>query len=251
MPRRLIDLSMPVHNGMLTFPRIVKPTLEMHETWQEFAERIGAAEHGVTWLTASYRVELSDHVGTHMDALRHLVAEAPGPEGIPLDYCYGDGVLLDFRSLPKGAGITAAQVQEELDRIGYTLKPLDIVLIWTGAGAYQDQPRYLTDHCGMTAEATHWLLDQGIKVMGIDAVTFDPPVWAMFERKQFWEAHRVMCEREYYHLENLTNLDQIGRPFGFRLAVFPIKWVNTTAAPVRAVAIIEDEPAPTTPEHAA
>jgi len=37
---RLVDLSMPVHNGMVTFPRIVKPTIEMYETWEEFAERI-------------------------------------------------------------------------------------------------------------------------------------------------------------------------------------------------------------------
>ena len=72
----------------------------------------------------------------------------------------------------------------------------------------------------MTGEATHWMLDQGIKVVGIDAITFDPPVWAMFERKQFWEAHRVMLEREYYHLENMTNLDQLP-PHGFKLSVFP------------------------------
>ncbi|HLH73911.1 MAG TPA: cyclase family protein, partial [Chloroflexota bacterium] len=127
-----------------------------------------------------------------------------------------------------------------LERIDYRLKPGDIVLIHTGAGAYQDEERYLTDHCGMTAEATNWLIDQGIKVMGIDAITFDPPVWAMFERKQFWEAHRVMLEREYYHLENLTNLDQIGRPHGFKISAFPIRWTGSTAAPVRAVAIVEE-----------
>jgi kynurenine formamidase len=34
---------------------------------------------------------------------------------------------------------------------------------------------------------------------------------------------------------------RIGRPFGFTLAVFPTKWVGTTAAPVRAVAIVEDD----------
>lgn len=239
MGRRLIDLSMPVHNDMITFPRIVPPTLEMYETWQEFAERIGAAAEGAPWLTASYRVALSDHVGTHMDSLRHLNDDTPGPEAIPLEYCYGDGVVLDFRHKAKGEGITAAEVQEALGRIAYTLKPLDIVLIMTGAGAYQDEQRYLTDQSGMTRDATLWLIDQGIKMMGIDAITFDPPVWAMFARKQFWEAHLVMREREYYHLENLTNLDKIGRPFGFTLAVFPIKWVNTTAAPVRAVAIVE------------
>ena len=240
MGTRLVDLSMPVHNDMVTFPRIVRPALVMYETWEEFAERIGAAKYGATSLTASHMVVLSDHVGTHIDARKHLVKEAPGPEGIPLEYCYGDGVVLDFRHKEKGAGITAAEVQEALKKIEYTLKPLDIVLIMTGAGSYQNEDRYLTDHCGMTAEATHWLIDQGIKVMGIDAITFDPPVWAMFERKQFWEAHRVMCEKEYYHLENLTNLDKIGRPHGFKIATFPIKWTGTTAAPVRAVAIVED-----------
>ena len=37
----------------------------------------------------------------------------------------------------------------------------------------------------------------------------------------------------------MTNLDQLP-PHGFELTVFPVKWVNTTAAPVRAVAIIEE-----------
>jgi kynurenine formamidase len=174
-----------------------------------------------------------------MDALRHMRENGPGAEQIPIEYCYGDGVCLDFRHLPKGAGITVDDMQAALAKIDYTLKPLDIVLIHTGAGAIQDSQAYLTDHVGMTAAATHWMLDQGIKVAGIDAITFDPPVWAMFERKQFWEAHHVMVTREYYHLENMTNLDQLP-PFGFRLSVFPVKWSQTTGAPVRAVAIIED-----------
>ena len=173
-----------------------------------------------------------------MDSLRHLRDDAPGPEGIPLDYCFGNGVCLDFRHLSIGAGISVNDVKSALTKIHYTLQPLDIVLIHTGAGKIHDKEAYLTDHVGMTGEATHWILDQGIKVMGIDAVTFDPPVWAMFERKQFWEAHRVMLEREYYHLENMTNLDQLPG-HGFQLSVFPVKWVNTTASPVRAVALLE------------
>lgn len=240
MGRRLIDLSMAVHNEMVTFPRVVRPALLMYETWQEFAERIGAAKYGVDSLTAHCMVVIGDHIGTHMDSLRHLRSDAQGPESIPLDYCYGDGVCLDFRHLAKGAGIGVQDVKDALTKIRYQLKPLDIVLIHTGAGKLQDSEKYLTDHVGMTGEATHWLLDQGVKMTGIDAVTFDPPVWAMFERKQFWEAHRVMNTREYYHLENLTNLDQLPG-HGFTVSLFPVKWVNTTAAPVRAVAILEDK----------
>ncbi|MEJ2710624.1 MAG: cyclase family protein [Anaerolineales bacterium] len=129
--------------------------------------------------------------------------------------------------------------EEALAKIDYTIKPLDIVLIWTGASAYNDSDRYLTDHCGMTAESTNWLLDQGVKVTGIDAVTYDRPVKAMFETKEFWPAHRVMLEREYYHLENMQGFESLPAT-GFKVCVFPIKWVNSTAAPVRAVAIIEE-----------
>jgi kynurenine formamidase len=241
MGRRLVDLSMPVHNDMISFPRIVRPSIVMYETWEEFATRIGAAAYGVTALTASYLAVLSDHLGTHIDALKHLRHDGSGPEAIPLERCYGPGVLLDFTWKPKGSGITAAELQQQLAAIPYTLQPGDIVLIHTGAGRYQDEERYLTDHCGMTAAATLWLIGQGVQVMGIDAITFDPPVWAMFARQEFWEAHRVMVEHDYWHVENLTNLEQIGRATGFTVACWPVKWVGTTAAPVRAVAIIEDE----------
>lgn len=238
MNQKLVDLSMGVHNDMVAFPRVVRPALAMYETWEEFAQRIGAAKYGISKLAASYLVVTGDHIGTHIDALRHFREDGPGPEGIPIEYCYGHGVCLDFRHLSKGAGISVSDMKAALVKIQYTLKPLDIVLIHTGAGKIQHTEAYLTDHVGMTGESTEWLLDQGVKVTGIDAVTYDPPVWAMFERKKFWEAHRVMIKREYYHLENLTNLDQLP-PYGFTLSLFPIKWVNTTAAPVRAVAILE------------
>ena len=240
MARRIVDLSMPVHADMLTFPRVPPPALCVNETHEQFAERIGAKEFGVDMLTAHYLVVQDDHVGTHCDAVKHIVPDAGGPETIPLEYCIGDGVLLDFTDKPPGHVISADEVAAAVDAIGYALKERDIVLIHTGAGAYNTEERYKTDHPGMSAAATRWLIARGVRMMGIDAITFDPPVWAMFEKRLFWEAHRVMWDEEYWHLENLMNLEQIGRPHGFQLSVLPIKWTGTTAAPVRAVAIVED-----------
>lgn len=183
---------------------------------------------------------LGDHVGTHIDALKHFRKGGAGPEGIPIEYCYGDGVLLNFRHIENGAAISVDDLLEALGKIDYAIKPRDIVLIMTGARGYNDEARHLTEHCGVSKQAANRLINQGFKVMGIDAITRDPPVWAMFERKQFWESHRVMIEREYYHLENLCNLEAIPQPRGFKLSVLPIKRVDTTAAPARAAAIIED-----------
>ena len=86
MAQELTDLSMPVHNDMVSFPRVVRPALVMYETWQQFAERVGAAKFGVDWLTAHCLIVLGDHIGTHMDSLRHMRDDAPGPEGIPLEH---------------------------------------------------------------------------------------------------------------------------------------------------------------------
>ena len=103
MTRRLVDLSMPVHPDMLTFPRVPPPALCVYESHAEFAERIGAAAHGVDSLTASYLVVQNDHVGTHCDARKHIVPTAGGRREIPLEWCYGDGVLLDFRARREAA----------------------------------------------------------------------------------------------------------------------------------------------------
>ncbi len=240
MGQRFVDLSMPVHQQMKLFPRIAEPKMVMKESWKEFADGIGAGAYGEDHLTAHYSITLSDHAGTHIDSLKHMGDEnSPGPEGIPLEYCFGDGVVLDFRHLEFGSAITVDDLTGALGKIGYELKPRDIVLIRTGASEYNDEDRYLTDHVGMSAEATKYLIDHDCRVTGIDAPTYDPPVWAMFETKKFWLAHKVMQTDPYWHIENLTNLGELPS-HGFKLSVFPIKWVGTTGAPVRAVAILDD-----------
>ena len=120
--KRIVDLSMPVHGDMLTFPRVPPPAITVYESHEDFATRIGAAAHGVDSLTASYLVVSNDHVGTHLDARKHIVPSAGGPETIPLEYCMSDGVLLDFTRAEKGHVITSGEVEAELDRIGYELK---------------------------------------------------------------------------------------------------------------------------------
>ncbi len=237
---KIIDLSMTVHDDMVTFEGVPQPKIVEKESHEEYATNVGANEYGITSLTAHYEVTVSDHAGTHIDSLYHIVPDGPSVEEIPLDYCYGDGVLLDFSEKPAGYVISEEDIKQKLEEIDYQIKPLDIVLIQTGASRYNDEKRYLVEHCGMSRDSTLWLINQGVKVMGIDAPTFDPPVKTMFEEEKFWEAHRVMNEEEYYHLENMENFDALPEPYGFKISVLPIKWKGVTGAPVRAVAIIED-----------
>jgi kynurenine formamidase len=101
------------------------------------------------------RVEMTTHNGTHMDAPWHYHPTMNGGEAamtidaVPLDWCMGPGVRLDFRHLPDGHVVTAAEVAAEFDRIGHDLRPGDIVLVNTRAGARYGQPDYVASGCGM------------------------------------------------------------------------------------------------------
>jgi len=112
------------------------------------------------------KLELTTHNGTHMDAPWHYHPTMDGGkpaltiDQIPLEWCFGPGVKLDFRDRPDGHVISATEVEAELKRIGHTLKPGDIVLVNTSAGALYGDPGYVSAGCGMGREATLWLLDQ-------------------------------------------------------------------------------------------
>ena len=68
-------------------------------------------------------------------------------------------------------------------------------------------------HAGLTASATEWLIDQGVKLIGIDAWGLDRPFdvtakEAKAGKSQFWEAHLVGRRKKYCQIEKLCNLDR-------------------------------------------
>lgn len=204
---------------------------------------------GFGWATEE--ITASSHAGTHVDAPWHYYptsGDSPARtiDELPLEWFYGDGVLLNMLHKERGGSVSAAEVRAELARIGYTLKPLDIVLVQTGADKEWGQTGYSVAGAGMSAEATRWLIDQGIRVMGIDAWNWDAPYWAMRQRFRLtgdpaviWEAHRVGKDAEYCQIERLANLDQLPFPYGFKVSCFPIKLRAGSAGWSRVVAMFD------------
>lgn len=195
-------------------------------------------------------VTLSVHTGTHLDSPAHYGTRCEGKtpktiEQIPLSWCYGDGVMLTIHKKP-GAEITAKDLDEETNRIGYKIKAGDIVLINTGAYKKWGTPRYFFDAPGLGKEGTKHLIDQGVKVIGTDAFSLDRPFTYMVndyyrtkDSGYLWPAHTYGREKEYCQLEKLSNLDEIPCNFGFKVCCFPVKFMGLSASFVRAVAIVE------------
>lgn len=258
MARRFIDISVSLETEIASDPPGIEPKIQ-YLGHQETAEQLMSFFPGLTrdelpggegW--AVEWLQVLTHNGTHLDAPYHYHSTMSGGERaitideVPLEWCFAPGVKLDFRHLDDGHVVTAAEVEAELARIGHRLRPLDIVVVNTAAGAAYGRPDYLAKGCGMGREATLCLLEQGVRVTGTDAWSWDAPFIHTAARyaetgdaSLIWEGHRAGMEIGYCHLEKLHNLEALPAT-GFTISCFPFKIKAASAGFTRAVAIIDE-----------
>lgn len=190
------------------------------------------------------------HATTHIDAPWHYAPTTDGKpaktaDQIPLEWCYGEGLVIDMQHKPDFEEITLVEVKQFLNENNLEVKEGMIVLFRTGRDKFVGTPDYHKKGTGVSAEATEWLIDQGIKVMGIDSWGWDLPLPYLIEKAKesddpelFWKAHLVGQRKEYCHMEQLVNLGALPLS-GFKVATFPLRIVGASAAPARVVAIME------------
>ncbi len=207
---RIIDLSVPLQSGIASDPPMMLPEIDYlghAETAPQVAgmfpglrpEQLREARAGPSRTSASRRTtaRISTRRGISIPPWTAAGGRSPSTR-LPLDWCFRPGVKLDFRHLPDGHVVSAAEVEAELARVGHALRPFDIVLINTAAGAAYGQPDYLDRGCGMGREATLWLTERGVKVTGTDAWSWDapsphaPPRFAETgDASLIWEGHKA------------------------------------------------------------
>jgi kynurenine formamidase len=196
-------------------------------------------------------VHSSVHMGTHVDAPYHYGTNCEGKpskkiDQVPLEWCIGPGVVLDFSAKKFPDVIRKDDIIQALKRINYALKPMDIVLIRTDGDLTLGTDKYVHEYVGMVPDAVEFILDQGVKMMGIDTIGLDRPCFGMFkefletkDKSKLWSCHFLGRKREFCHMERMGNLRSLPKPFGFTVQCFPVNVRDAGAGWCRAVAIIE------------
>src|SRR3990167_9249776 len=265
---KIIDLSLPIDDSLIEthdakIDRISHAEGVEHFNWVVMNKQPGGQDRFDKGERVATKEEIPDgemlslevvhasvHMGTHVDAPFHYGSMCEGKPAkqimdIPLGWCYGPGVVLNFTHMTYPQNIVKDDIIQALQRIHYKLKPMDIVLIHTGGDKLVGTPEYVTKYVGMMPDAVEYLLDQGIKMMGIDTIGLDRPCFLMFkeflttkDKSKIWPSHFLGRRREYCHMERLGNLGSIPKPFGFMVSCLPIKVRNAGAGWCRAVAMI-------------
>ena len=261
---RVYDVSHEIHMGApFMAPNQTPYLMSIWASWKDSIKRrrgMGMKNDAGTNLE---RIEMTTHVGTHIDALGHFSSGdrlyngfcAPdvvtdwgltklGIENAPP--IISRGLVFDVAGLDGGDHLNPGRVitPDDLARAatagGFRVEPGDIALIRTGWGRYfaVDNARYLTGEPGIDVPGAKWLIDQGIAAIGCDNMAVE--VLPNPDHTLGLPVHQyALSQCGVYLIENLA-LEELARD-RVSTACFVLlatKFKGATGSPVRPVAMV-------------
>lgn len=227
---KLIDLTREVYTGMPIWPGHQKPFILTNQTHEGFKE---------IWHTTvgfeAHNLLISEHTGTHTDAIFEYDPEGPKLDETPLAYYYGEAICIDLSHIRHPDWFTPEILEEALVKSGQEIREGDHVFLYTGHGERTFPTReYIEKYPGLSREGAIWLAEKGVINIAIDQVAIDHSDDLEFS------GHVVCAEYQIVNTESLTNLDKVVNR-RFMYFGLPLHIREGTGSPIRAVAWLVDE----------
>jgi arylformamidase len=216
---KLVDLSHPIEDGMVTYPGLPGPSITDHLSWEASHDRYAP---GTEFQIG--RIDMIANTGTYVDSPAHRHRGGIDLAGLPLSSLAAlPGVVID----PQGVAIDVADLEGRAVR-GCA------VLLRTGWDRLWRTPEYGSAEAPyLTRGGAAWLADEGAALVGIDSVNIDSA------NDPERPAHTILLGATIPIVEHLTGLASLP-PQGFRFHAVPAPVRSMGTFPVRAYAVIED-----------
>ncbi len=258
---RIYDVSHEIYMGApYMAPNQTPFLMSIFGSWRDTIKRrrkLGATNDAGSNLE---RIEMTAHVGTHIDALGHFsdgemlynnnvaadVVTDWGLDRLGIEHAppmITRAVLFDVAGaapLAAGQTVTRDDLRRAADAGGFAVESGDIALIRTGWGRLfgVDNAHYVQGEPGIDVAAAKWLIDQGIVAIGADNMAVEvlpnPTEGLVLPVHQFALAGCGVYLIENLALEELAK-DRIHAACFILLAT---KIRGATAAPVRPIVMV-------------
>jgi kynurenine formamidase len=219
---RIVDLTHPIRDGLITFPGLPAPQIRPHLTRAQSRSRY---EPGTEFQIDA--ITMVGNTGTYLDSPFHRYAEGLDLAALPLESCVELSAVL---ARTAGSGFRAVDVG--------ALAALDVagraVLLHTGGDAAWGHAGYATEAPYLTEAGARWLAERGARLVGIDSVNIDD-----IQGGGRRPAHSILLRAGIPVVEHLTGLSQLP-PTGFRFTAAPIPLAGFGTFPTRAYATVPE-----------
>lgn len=164
------------------------------------------------------RMNLGTHTGTHVDAPLHLLADGLSVDALPIEILLGKVRVVEIAA------------REGIER--QELEALDLrddlrLLIKTRMSGQMRIPQFQADYVFLTADAAQYLVQVGLKLVGIDYLSVD-----RYGSTDF-PAHRTLLGAGVILVEGL-DLSEV-EPGEYDMVCLPIRLAGADGAPARVI----------------
>jgi len=165
---------------------------------------------------------LSAHTGTHVDAPAHYLPDGAGADALPLEALVGPALVVETGDAAIiTAGLLAGlAIPAETQRLLFRTRNSARGLILS--------PDFHTDFAAISADGAQWLVDRGVKLVGMDYYSVAP-------YDDLARTHQILLQAGVVIVEGL-NLTDVA-PSGYQFVCLPLKLKDADGAPARAILI--------------
>ena len=219
-PRRWVELSHVIAEGLVTLPGLPAPEFTPHLT-REASRAVYApgTEFAIDVIT------MCGNTGTYLDSPFHRYPDGTDLAGLPLERL-ADLPAVVVRTAGSGVRSVGVDALEGLEVAGRA------VLLHTGGDVHWSTPQYVVDAPHLSEAGAQWLVDHGAALVGIDAANIDA-MTSSGERP----AHTLLLAAGIPIVEHLTGLGELP-PTGARFTAAPPRVSAFGTFPVRAYASV-------------
>ncbi len=198
-----IDVTLPVTVEYPPWPDLIPFSIGYHTK----------IEDGSDCNTTHF--QMNSHFGTHIDAPRHFLSEGGAIDEVRLDYLIGPCKVYEL-GCPEAIG--------KKDLEGLDLDDVERVLFKTENQKIIHDSKFHEDYVGIDVSGARYLLEKGIKVVGVDY--YSVALW-----QEAIKVHQILLKQEVILLEgvDLTHVEE----GSYHLIALPMKVKGAEAAPAR------------------
>lgn len=228
---KVVDFSQEIFEGMSLFPIHQKTFFMVNQTHEQNMKNTGSEKLGFY----ARNILMSEHCGTHSDAVIEYVPDGISIEKMSLNHFYGSAVCVDLSHIRYPDYIEAEDLEMALKKADLELLKGDIFLMYTGHhDRYYGTPEFQKEYTGLSYAGAKWLAEKGVVNIGVDAPAIDQTPDDLD-----FSGHLVCGEYNISNTENLCNLDVVKNK-RFLYFGLPLKLRGGTGSPIRAVGFYED-----------
>ena len=201
---KLYDVTLPISPALPVWPSDQPIKLERVRRMED------GAKNNLSNLACSV------HIGTHVDAPLHFIADGGDILSLPLDVLIGPARVVELLDV----NAITADLLARLDLRGVTR------LLFKTRNSYLSRDVFHQDFSALANDAARWIVERGIRLVGVDYLSV--------ERYQGdGSVHRTLMSTGMVIIEGL-DLSQ-APPGDYTLYCLPLKLSGSEGAPARVV----------------